>query len=133
MAPLIPKLAEGCPTAANTNECLLCRPIALTLRMSVSIDIKGDGGSPTLTTSRMSDYFADAGSTFRQGRLLRRDESLTHFSAQGFQQKIQLINVQTVININNGRYAPLGFQKSLKPRNTLYTLPSEPQPDRKRI
>ena len=29
-----------------------------------------------------------------------------------------------------GRYAPLGFQKSLKPRNTLYTLPSEPQPDR---
>ena len=32
-----------------------------------------------------------------------------------------------------GRYAPLGFQKSLKPRNTLYTLPSEPQPDRKRI
>ena len=32
-----------------------------------------------------------------------------------------------------GRYAPLGFQKYLKPRNTLYTLPSEPQPDRKRI
>ena len=31
------------------------------------------------------------------------------------------------------RYAPLGFQKSLKPRNMLYTLPSEPQPDRKRI
>ena len=25
-----------------------------------------------------------------------------------------------------GRYAPLGFQKSLNPRNTLYTLPSEP-------
>ena len=32
-----------------------------------------------------------------------------------------------------GRYAPLGFLKSLKPRNTLYMLPSEPQPDRKRI
>ena len=31
-----------------------------------------------------------------------------------------------------GRYAPLGFQKSLKPRNTLYTWPSEPQPDRRR-
>ena len=31
-----------------------------------------------------------------------------------------------------GRYAPL-FQKSLKPRDTLYTLPSEPQPDHKRI
>ena len=32
-----------------------------------------------------------------------------------------------------GRYALLGFQKSLEPRNTLYTLPSEPQPDHKRI
>ena len=32
-----------------------------------------------------------------------------------------------------GRYAPLGSQKSLKPRNTLYTLPSEPQPGRKHI
>ena len=31
-----------------------------------------------------------------------------------------------------GVMPPLGFQKSLKPRNTLYTLPSEPQPDRKR-
>ena len=30
-------------------------------------------------------------------------------------------------------YAPLGFQKSPKPCNTLYTLPSEPQPDRKRV
>ena len=32
-----------------------------------------------------------------------------------------------------GRYAPLGLQKSLKPRSTLYTLPTEPQPDRKHI
>ena len=32
-----------------------------------------------------------------------------------------------------GRYAPLGLQKSLEPRNTLHTLPSEPQPDRKHI
>ena len=30
-------------------------------------------------------------------------------------------------------YAPLGFQKYFKPRNTLYTLPSEPQPDHKRV
>ena len=29
-----------------------------------------------------------------------------------------------------GRSAPLGFQKPLKPRDALYTLPSEPQPDR---
>ena len=28
-----------------------------------------------------------------------------------------------------GRYAPLGFQKSLKPRSMLYMLPSEPLPD----
>ena len=27
--------------------------------MSVNIDIRGDGGSPTLTTSRMSVYFVD--------------------------------------------------------------------------
>ena len=27
-----------------------------------------------------------------------------------------------------GRYATLGLQKSLKPRNTLYTLASEPSP-----
>ena len=32
-----------------------------------------------------------------------------------------------------GHCAPLGFQKPLWPRNALYTLPSEPQPDRKRI
>ena len=32
-----------------------------------------------------------------------------------------------------GRYAPLGFQMSFKPRNTLHTLPPEPQPERKRI
>ena len=30
-----------------------------------------------------------------------------------------------------GRHAPLGPQNSLKPRNTLYTLPTEPQPDQK--
>ena len=43
--------------------CLFHRPIALTLRMSVNIYIRGDGASPTLTTSRMSDYFTDTGRT----------------------------------------------------------------------
>ena len=32
-----------------------------------------------------------------------------------------------------GRYAPFGSQKSLKPRDTLYTLPSETQPDHKHV
>ena len=31
--------------------------------MSVNIDIGGEGGSPTLTTSRMSVYFTDTGIT----------------------------------------------------------------------
>ena len=50
-APQISKLAERCPTAASTNVCLFHRPI----------DIRGDGGSPTLTTSRTSVYFTDTG------------------------------------------------------------------------
>ena len=32
-----------------------------------------------------------------------------------------------------GRCGPLGCQKSLKPHNTLYMLPSEPAPDRKHM
>jgi len=32
-----------------------------------------------------------------------------------------------------GRYAALDLQKSLKPRNTLYTLPTEPQLDLSRL
>ena len=31
--------------------------------MSVNIDIRGEGGSPTRTTSRMSVYFTDTGTT----------------------------------------------------------------------
>ena len=37
------------------------RPIALASLMSVNVDIRGDGGSPTLTTTRVSVYFTDAG------------------------------------------------------------------------
>ena len=44
-APLISKLTQRCPAAANQNECLFIRPIALTFAMSVNIDIaKGGGG-----------------------------------------------------------------------------------------
>ena len=50
---------ERCPTAADKNEGLFHRPIALTSRMSVNIDIRADGGSPTLTTSRTRAYFTD--------------------------------------------------------------------------
>ena len=60
-APLISKLAQRYTTAANKHERLFHRPIALTLPMSVNIDIRGQGGSATLTTSRMSVYFTDAG------------------------------------------------------------------------
>ena len=67
-APLISKLMERCPTAANKNECLFPRPIVLTLRMSVTIDIGGDGGSPTMSTCRMSVYFADTGMTLERWR-----------------------------------------------------------------
>ena len=42
--PRISKLADRCPTAANNNECLFHRPIALNLRMSVNIDIRGGWG-----------------------------------------------------------------------------------------
>ena len=58
-APLISKLTPRYPTAANINECSFHRPVALTLPMSVNIDIRGEGGSPTLTTSRMNVYFTD--------------------------------------------------------------------------
>ena len=59
--PLMSKLAERCQTAANEPECVFHRPMALTLCASVNIDIRGDGGSPTLTTSRMSGPFTDTG------------------------------------------------------------------------
>ena len=62
-APLISKLTQRCPAAANQNECLFIRPIALTFDMSVNIDIKGEGLRPTLTTSRMSVYLSDTGMT----------------------------------------------------------------------
>ena len=42
--PLISMLTPRYPTAANTNECVFHRPIALTLAMSVNIDIRGGGG-----------------------------------------------------------------------------------------
>ena len=43
----------------SPHECLFHRPAALTLSMSVNIDIRGDGGSPTMSTCRTSVYFAD--------------------------------------------------------------------------
>ena len=56
------------PTAAYRNECLFRRPVALTLRMSMNIDIDigGERGSPTLTTSMMSVYLTDTGMGVRQ-------------------------------------------------------------------
>ena len=48
---------------SDYNECVFHRPVALTLPMSVSIDIRGEGGSPTLTTSRRSVYSTETGST----------------------------------------------------------------------
>ena len=62
-APLVSKLTPRYPTAAHHNECSFHRPVGLTLPMSVKIDIRGEGGSPTLTTSSMSVYFADTGIT----------------------------------------------------------------------
>ena len=59
--PLISKLTQRHQTAAKTNNCLFHRPIALTLGMSMNIDIRGQGGSPTLTTSRIKVHFADTG------------------------------------------------------------------------
>ena len=43
------------------SQCLFHRPTALTLRMSMNRDIRGDGESPTLTTSWMSVYSTDPG------------------------------------------------------------------------
>ena len=41
--PLTSMLTQRCTTAANNNYSLLHRPIALTLPMSMNIDIRGDG------------------------------------------------------------------------------------------
>ena len=62
-APLISKLTQIYPAAANKNKCLFIRPLALTCAMSVNIDIRGEGARPTLTTSRMSVYSSDTGNT----------------------------------------------------------------------
>ena len=53
-APLISKLTQRCPPAANKSECFFIRPIALAFAMSVNIDIRGEGVRPTLTTSSVS-------------------------------------------------------------------------------
>ena len=60
-APLISKLTQIYPAAANKNECSFIRPLALTFAMSVNIDIRGEGVRPTLKTSRMSVYLSDTG------------------------------------------------------------------------
>ena len=45
--PIPIKLTQRCPAAANTNECLSIRPIALTSAMSVNIDIRAPpAGAP---------------------------------------------------------------------------------------
>ena len=48
---------------ADKQKLLFHRPAALTLPMSVNI-VFGERGSPTLTTSRMSVYFADTDITY---------------------------------------------------------------------
>ena len=45
-----------------TNMCVFFhRPVALDLRMSMTLDMRGDRGSPTKTTWRMIVYFTDTG------------------------------------------------------------------------
>ena len=58
------------PLQPAQNECLLHRPIALTLRVSVNIDIRGQGGSPTLTRSprERNDDLVEARFSFSLGR-----------------------------------------------------------------
>ena len=58
--PRISKLPNIFWTAANKNECLFHRPIALDVRMLVNIDIRGNGGIRMCSTRRMSVYFAHA-------------------------------------------------------------------------
>ena len=55
-------LTQIYPAAANKNECLFIRPLALTFAMSVNIDIRGNVVRPTLKTSRMSVHLSDTGS-----------------------------------------------------------------------
>ena len=57
----ISKLMQRYPAEANIHECLFIRPIALTSAMSVNIDIRGEGVTPTLKTSRMSVSLSDTG------------------------------------------------------------------------
>ena len=59
-ATLISKLTPRHPTAANRNERILqtdCTHFAHV--REYHIDIRGDGGSPTLITTRMTVYFTD--------------------------------------------------------------------------
>ena len=63
VAPLIAKLAPGSATAAYKSEFLFHRPVALDLRMSMTLDMRGDRGSPTRTTCRMNAYSTDTGIT----------------------------------------------------------------------
>ena len=61
VAPLISELAQGSATAGYKGECLFHRPVALDSRMSMTLDVRGDRGSPTRTTCRMSIDLTDAG------------------------------------------------------------------------
>ena len=56
-APPISNVTQRYDTAADKDECLSHRPVALTLRMSMNIDIRGEVRSPTWTTSRMCANF----------------------------------------------------------------------------
>jgi len=61
VAPLICMLAQGSAAAAYKNACLVHRPIALSLRVSLTLGMTGGRGSPGRATCRTSVYFTDTG------------------------------------------------------------------------
>ena len=100
-APLNSKLTPRYPTAANTNECLFHRPVALTLPMSVNIGNRGEGVSPTLTASRMSVYFTVTGMT----TIIRKTDSIHHHHPEGVVYRSFCLNSGTVAvsKVTSGR------------------------------
>ena len=59
--PSFQKMAQESAAAAYKHECLFHRPIALSLRVSLTLGMAGGRGSPRRATCRMSVYFTDTG------------------------------------------------------------------------
>jgi len=110
-------------------------PLSLSPSLSIPLSLRLHGMNAFLLTPSVPLSARHERARQTQSSRRRRRECAQAPRTIPFQQikrnpgASQVDQVQTC----RGRCAPLGGQKSLKPRHALYTLTSKPQPDRKHV